>query len=192
MRVPCLLLCLTVFLCSCNGDDAQGVRERTTTAAAASGSCRGNLGKRAPVTRGLVVPNRGAFGVGLGMGRPEVIACLGPPLAVSDYGVMSYGGEGILDIYFTNDRVTFLNLAAPGFCLPRRICVGEPGALGQLRRYYKGICDSKTGEGQEVVVLPGRLDGRKVQTTFYPSTQNSFLQLDIAFASKSLSAPCGR
>ena len=170
------------------GDDSQTTGEETTTGAAA-GSCRGNPGKKVPVTRGLVVPNRGAFGVTLGMSRREVIDCLGPPLAVSNYGAMSYSRRQILDIYFKDERVALLNLGAPGFCLPHRICEGDPNALRKLHRHYKGTCDSKTFDGEEVIVLPGRLNGRKVQTTFYPSS-DTFLQLHIAFVSESLSLPC--
>ena len=51
-----------------------------------------------------------------------------------------------------------------------------------LRRQYEGICDAETGDGERVVVLPGRLNGRKVVTTIYPSLpKNEFLVLMIAY-----------
>jgi hypothetical protein len=197
MRVLILvLLSLAVFVYGCGGDETQTVGEETTpptTTTVAAGSCRGNLGKKAPVKRGRVVPNSGAFGVALGMSRPEVIACLGPPLLVSENGVLSYGGRGgEADVWFKDKRVALIYVSFPGsFCLRHRICVGKRNALTKLRRHYKGTCESESGEeGREVIVLPGLLNGRKVLTTFYPSTRNTFLDLDIAFASDSPSLPC--
>ena len=58
------------------GDDSQMQGGETTTTAT-SGSCRVDLGKRVPVAPGLVVPNRGAFGVSLGMSRAEVMTASG-------------------------------------------------------------------------------------------------------------------
>jgi hypothetical protein len=189
MKALGLLLSSTLFLCGCNGQVKETKREETT-AATASGSCRGDLGEKRPVTRGLVVPNRGAFGVSLGMRRALVIECLGPAMEVSDYGVLSYGGKGIVDIYFKNHRVVFMNLAGPGFCLPHRICLSQSGALKKLRRYYKRTCESEATSGEPAVVLPGRLNDRRVQTAFYPSTRNTFDQLDIAYVNQSLALPC--
>jgi hypothetical protein len=144
MRVSILLL-LAAFVFGCGTDNTQTLGEETTTAASA-GSCRGNLGEKAPAKRGRVVPNRGAFGVALGMRRPEVIDCLGPPLDVSHSGVMSYSSRrNTLEIYFRNERVAFITLAGPGFCLPHRICPGKRNALSKLRRHYKGVCDSRDG-----------------------------------------------
>jgi hypothetical protein len=109
---------------------------------------------------------------------------------VSNNGVLTYSRRDILDIYFKDERIALLNIAGSRFCLPHRICPGKRNALEKLRRHYKGTCESKTGEGREVIVLPGRLNGRKVETAFYPDVRNSFLQLEIAFATVSLWRPC--
>jgi hypothetical protein len=192
------LVAVVLIFSACGGSSGGGTQgggsvRRTT----AGGVCRGDSGKRVQLSKGLIVPNRGAAGVFLGMRRRDVIACLGHPLQVSNYGVMTYGNRAIFDVYFdhqssphdANARVVLLNLAGPGFCLRGGICAEQVHGLEAIRRLYPSVCASKTGDGEPVDVLPGRFNGHTTRTTIFKDT-SAFRQVEISYARDSTAGAC--
>jgi hypothetical protein len=144
------------------GHDAslRGARDR------AAGSCPRRRLRPAAVREGLVVPNRGAVGVYLGMSLPRVIGCLGSPLSRSDYGTLSYGArDGIFDVGVVANAVSSLNIAGKGFCLPKRICLQTAGGVARLRRRYgRDVRLTRDESGRRLFTIESTYRGRPVVT----------------------------
>ena len=192
MRGSILVLCLAALACGCGSDDTETVGEATTTTVDA-GSCRGNSGKKLAITRGHAFPNRGAFGVALGMSRAEVIDCIGHPVDVLNKRAVDYSskqGDGTVVILFLNDRVVSIEVGGPHFCFPHGICTFKRHAVTKLRRHYRGVCESSEDSGREVLVLHGELNGREVQTAFFTGDKGDFYDFQIAYRNQSAPYPC--
>lgn len=136
----------------------------------------------AAVNAGEVVPFRGVAGAHLGMTRAAVVARLGPPVAESGFGVLSYSTTGILDVYLTRrgsrGRVRQVVASGDRFCavgVPRA-CSLRPGSLRAMLRAYPGqfrrVVDAT---GDTIYWWCGRVRGRARSTSFNVDTRRGVI-----------------
>jgi len=126
----------------------------------------------AVVNAGTIQVNRGAAGIRLGMTRAMVVSKLGATIFQNGNGYMQYSENNIFDLYLNRARrVRLLGVSGPSFCTASRICMFEADGVRRLKNQWGSrlkLLRLETGE--QVYVLRGLVDGRRVFTSFSATT----------------------
>ena len=126
----------------------------------------------AAVDAGTIQVNRGAAGIRLGMTRATVVSKLGTPIFQNANGYMQYSESNIFDLYLsTVRRVRMLGVSGPDFCTASGICMFERFGVRKLKNQWGSrlkLVRLETGE--RVYLLRGVVNGRRVFTSFSPTT----------------------
>ena len=149
----------------------------------------------AAVDAGTIQVNRGAAGIRLGMTRATVVSKLGAPIFQNANGYMQYSENNIFDLYLsTVRRVRMLGVSGSDFCTASGICMFAPFGVRKLKNQWGSrlkLVRLETGE--RVYLLRGVVNGRRVFTTFSPTTIRPRGRIIMVFIGRCLPRPavCG-
>ena len=149
----------------------------------------------AVVNAGTIQVNRGAAVIRFGMTRATVVSKLGPPIFQNGNGYMQYSENNIFDVYLNRARrVRMLGVSGPNFCTASRICMFEADGVRRLKNQWGSrlkLLRLETGE--QVYVLRGLVDGRRVFTAFSATTIRPRGRIIMVFIGRCppLPAVCG-
>ncbi|CAN5161790.1 hypothetical protein BH18ACT14_BH18ACT14_07110 [soil metagenome] len=149
----------------------------------------------AVVNAGTIQVNRGAAGIRLGMTRATVVSKLGPPIFQNGNGYMQYSENNVFDLYLNRARrVRMLGVSGPNFCTASGICMFEADGVRKLKNQWGSRLKLRRLEtGEQVYLLRGLVDGRRVFTSFSPTTIRSRGRIIMVFIGRCppLPAVCG-
>ena len=149
----------------------------------------------AVVNAGTIQVNRGAAGIRLGMTRATVVSKLGTPIFQNGNGYMQYSENNIFDLYLNRARrVRMLGVSGPNFCTRSGICMFDLFGVRKLKNQWGSrlkLLRLETGE--QVYVLRGVVDGRRVFTSFSATTVRPRGKIIMVFIGRCppLPAVCG-
>ena len=149
----------------------------------------------AVVNAGTIQVNRGAAGIRLGMTRATVVSKLGTPIFQNGNGYMQYSENNIFDLYLNRARrVRMLGVSGPSFCTRSGICMFDLFGVRKLKNQWGSrlkLLRLETGE--QVYVLRGIVDGRRVFTSFSATTIRPRGKIIMVFIGRCppLPAVCG-
>ena len=149
----------------------------------------------AVVNAGTIQVNRGAAGIRLGMTRATVVSKLGTPIFQNGNGYMQYSETNIFDLYLNRARrVRMLGVSGPNFCTGSGICMFDLFGVRKLKNQWGSrlkLLRLETGE--QVYVLRGVVDGRRVFTSFSATTIRPRGKIIMVFIGRCppLPAVCG-
>lgn len=149
----------------------------------------------AVVNAGTIQVNRGAAGIRLGMTRATVVSKLGPPIFQNGNGYMQYSENNIFDLYLNRARrVRMLGVSGPNFCTASGICMFEADGVRKLKNQWGSRLKLRRLEtGEQVYLLRGLVDGRRVFTSFSPTGTRLRSKIIMVFIGRCppLPAVCG-
>jgi hypothetical protein len=149
----------------------------------------------AVVNGGTIQVNRGAAGIRLGMTRATVVSRLGPPIFQNGNGYMQYSENNIFDLYLNlARRVRMLGVSGPNFCTASGICMFAADGVRRLKNQWgTRLKLLRLETGEQVYVLRGLVDGRRVFTSFSPTTIRPRGKIIMVFIGRCppLPAVCG-
>jgi hypothetical protein len=149
----------------------------------------------AVVDAGTIQINRGAAGIRLGMTRATVVSKLGTPIFQNGNGYMQYSETNIFDLYLNRARrVRMLGVSGPNFCTASGICMFDLFGVRKLKNQWGSrlkLLRLETGE--QVYLLRGVVDGRRVFTSFSATTIRPRGKIIMVFIGRCppLPAVCG-
>jgi hypothetical protein len=147
------------------------------------------------VNAGTIQVNRGAAGIRLGMMRATVVSKLGPPIFQNGNGYMQYSENNIFDLYLNRARrVRMLGVSGPNFCTASGICMFATDGVRKLKNQWgTRLKLVRLETGEQVYLLRGVVDGRRVFTSFSPTGTRLRSKIIMVFIGRCppLPAVCG-